>query len=211
MQLTRPQILLVRGLLPSLALCACGGGSGGNSAPPAAAPPAAALAAPSVPAGLLASPENTQAGLTWTASAGAVSYHVKRSTTSGGPYKVIATPNAASYIDTGLVNGTIYYYVVSALDSAGESGNSTQEGVTPTLTLLAAAPGEVCDPPFRKDNSPTTWMVNGGRAKPAFWMSRSGSTPGVAMSAFRWLRWRLPPGYQKAHSIIIFTTNQILS
>ena len=76
---------------------------------------------PPVPAGLTASAGNAQVGLTWTLSAGASSYHVKRATVSGGPFTVIATPTPASYTDMGLTNGTTYFYVVSALDSAGES------------------------------------------------------------------------------------------
>jgi len=33
---------------------------------------------------------------------------------------------------TGLVNGTPYYFVVSALNHSGESANSSQASVTPT-------------------------------------------------------------------------------
>ena len=97
----------------------------------ASAMPDAATAAPSVPSGLLASAGNAQVGLTWTVSAGAGSYHVKRATVSGGPFTVIATATSASYIDTGLADGSAYYYVVSALNSAGESANSTQVSATP--------------------------------------------------------------------------------
>ena len=41
---------------------------------------------PAAPAGLTAAPTAGQVSLIWTASFGATSYHVKRATTSGGPY-----------------------------------------------------------------------------------------------------------------------------
>ena len=65
--------------------------------------------------------------LSWKASTGATSYHVKRATTSGGPYNTSShRPAATNYVDTSVTNGTTYYYVVSAVNSAGESANSAQ-------------------------------------------------------------------------------------
>jgi pectate lyase len=101
------------------------GGGGGN-------PPAA-------PTGLAATAGNAQVTLNWNASSGASSYNVKRSTTSGGPYTTIATGvTSTSYTNTGLANGTTYFYVVSAVNSFGESGNSNQASATPTATSTAA-------------------------------------------------------------------------
>src|SRR6266403_2268913 len=139
--------------------------SAGQSAPSgeATATPDATVTAPPVPAGLLASAGNAQVGLTWTVSRGASSYHIKRATASGGPFTVIGTPTAASYIDTGLANGTTYYYVVSALDSAGESSNSTQVSATPTGTSTSNPPA-VCLTPFSEDTNATTVTVGSGTA-----------------------------------------------
>jgi hypothetical protein len=52
--------------------------------------------------------------------------------TPGGSYALIATiPAAISFQDTGLVSGTTYYYVVSALNSSGlESSTSNQASAT---------------------------------------------------------------------------------
>src|SRR5438067_9753531 len=83
------------------------------SVTPAAPPP------PAVPTGLAATAGNMQVALSWTASSGATSYHVKRSTTSGSEMQ-IAAPASANFTDTGLTNGTKYYYLVSAVNSAGE-------------------------------------------------------------------------------------------
>lgn len=62
---------------------------------------------------LVAYPKLTKVQLTWTDS-GAHHYNVYRSTTAGGPYsKIGATTSTYSvYIDSGLVTGNTYYYVV---------------------------------------------------------------------------------------------------
>ena len=77
---------------------------------------------------------DAQASLSWTAPTGATSYTLKRSTTSGSGYVAIAgatNTTALSYIDTGLTNGTTYYYVVVANNATGASDNSVQVLVTP--------------------------------------------------------------------------------
>ena len=85
-----------------------------------------------IPSNLAATPGDKQVGLTWTPASGATSYNVKRSTTSGGPYtKLGSSVTATSYTDTGLTNGTSYYYVVTANTPAGESANSNQASATP--------------------------------------------------------------------------------
>src|SRR3989338_1482826 len=90
------------------------------------------LTPPSSPTNLTGTAGNTTASLSWSASSGATSYTVKRSTTNGGPYTAVATGlTGTSHADTGLTNGTTYYYVVSAVNADGESANSAQASVTP--------------------------------------------------------------------------------
>src|SRR6202035_1354179 len=93
------------------------------------------VAVPPPPANLTATAGNGQVGLSWSASSGATSYNVKRSTTNGGPYTTIGSPTTTGYTDTGLTNGTTYYYVVSAVNAAGESANSSQVSATPRLAV----------------------------------------------------------------------------
>jgi fibronectin type 3 domain-containing protein len=99
-------------------------------------------APPAAPAVLSATPGNAQVSLSWTASSGATSYNLKRSTTSGGPYATVAPGvTTTSYTDAGLTNGTTYYYVVSAVNSCGEGSNSTQVSATPAVTVPATPTG----------------------------------------------------------------------
>jgi len=94
---------------------------------------------PAAPTGLQAAAGNAQVSLSWTASTGATSYSVQRSTTNGGPYTQIATPSGTSYTDSSVTNGTTYYYVVAAVNSAGTSANSSQVSATPTASTAVTA------------------------------------------------------------------------
>ncbi len=90
-----------------------------------------APAAPAAPASLSASPGKKRVSLTWAASAGATSYRVKRSTTDGGPYTTVTTTSGTTFTNTGLTSGVTYYFVVTAVNAAGESGNSPQASAIP--------------------------------------------------------------------------------
>lgn len=95
---------------------------------------------PPAPSGVGATPGVSQVGLTWTAAAGATGYNIKRATISGGPYAVIGiTTGTASYADSTATNGTTYYYVVSANNTAGESSDSNPAGATPNTAYGAWA------------------------------------------------------------------------
>ena len=124
---SRSSVLSVCVVVMTISLCflsACGG-SGGNGGGGGQGNP------PATPTGLTATAGNQQVSLTWTASATATSYHVKRGTTTGGPYTTVGSPTTTSYTDSGLTNGTAYYYVISAVNSSGESGNSSEVSATP--------------------------------------------------------------------------------
>ncbi|WEK54902.1 MAG: glycoside hydrolase family 6 protein [Candidatus Cohnella colombiensis] len=139
-------------------------GSSGNSAQ-VSATPSVGVTIPAAPTGLTATAGNAQVALSWTASSGATSYTVKRATTSGGTYTTVATGvTATSYTNTGLTNGTTYYYVVSASNSAGESANSAQVSATPSAGVTIPA-------------APTGLTATAGNAQVALsWTASSGAT-----------------------------------
>lgn len=100
-------------------------GEGPDSNQASATPQAPQL--PPAPTGVSAvSNRRQRITVSWTAVAGATSYRVKRSTTSGGPYTVVGSPTGTSFTNTGLTSGTTYYYVVSAVNGVGEGPNSAQ-------------------------------------------------------------------------------------
>src|SRR6202142_3591389 len=113
----------------------------GSSAfsPEVSATPGVTGVSPAAPTNLTATPGNAVVTLTWTASAGATGYNVKRATTSGGPYSQLAAPSSSGYTDSTVINGVTYYYVVSALTAAGESANSAQVSATPNAPSMAPA------------------------------------------------------------------------
>src|SRR5580693_6736938 len=91
--------------------------------------------APPTPAGLTASTGNGAVTLAWTASAGATSYSIYRGTAAGGEGTTpVGTSTTTSFTDTGLTNGTTYYYEVSASNSAGTSALSSEVSATPTAS-----------------------------------------------------------------------------
>ncbi len=97
---------------------------------------------PPAPTNLSATLDNVKTTLTWTASVGAATYNVYRGLKSGGPYTQIAAGlAAATYTDSGLTNGTTYYYVVTAASSAGESGYSNEASVTPQNISVGSGDG----------------------------------------------------------------------
>jgi fibronectin type 3 domain-containing protein len=93
---------------------------------------------PAPPTNLAAVPGNDQVGLSWTASSGATSYNVYRSSSSGNEVLYHSGVAGTSYTDTGVTNGITYFYQVIAVNGVGSSGLSLQVSATPQL--LPAAP-----------------------------------------------------------------------
>jgi regulation of enolase protein 1 (concanavalin A-like superfamily) len=95
---------------------------GGDTTPPAA------------PTGLSATAGDGQVSLDWNnnSEGDLAGYRVYRSTTSGSGYGQIASPSSSAYTDSGVSNGTTYYYVVTAYDTSdNESGYSNEASATP--------------------------------------------------------------------------------
>jgi O-glycosyl hydrolase len=130
-------------------------------------------ALPATPGGLTATAGDALVALSWSEVGGASSYNVQRSPTSGGPYATVTNVTTTNYTDIGLAYGTTYYYVISALNTAGESANSAQASATtpalppPHIVLVSIAGGNLV---FSGTNG-----LSGGAY--AIWSSTNLSTP----------------------------------
>lgn len=102
--------------------------------------PASVGGLPYAPRGFSAITSSGTVNLSWSASGVATGYKVYRSTVSGsyGPTPLAST-GTTGYVDTGVTDGTTYYYVVTAENGAGESAASTEVSATPgnATTLLS--------------------------------------------------------------------------
>jgi DNA-binding beta-propeller fold protein YncE len=88
---------------------------------------------PAAPLNLVATATYGQVSLTWSAALGATNYYVKRAQHTGGPYTTIGTTTGAGYVDTTVLGGTTYFYVVSGVNAGGEGYNSTEASATVPL------------------------------------------------------------------------------
>jgi len=102
------------------------------SASPTVSPTSTTSGAPSAPT-LTAVPGDFRGeiDLSWTSSPGATSYTLSRSTVSGTDFSVVTTTPGLDYVDSGLVVGTTYYYVVNASNVSGTSPNSVEASSAP--------------------------------------------------------------------------------
>jgi hypothetical protein len=169
------------------------------------ATPTASVGAPPVPVNLQATAGNAQVTLLWSSSAGATSYNVKRSATSGGPYAPVTSVAVASYTDAGLTNGTTYYYVVSAVNGSGESANSAPASATPAN----AAPDVTItvDPTKTKPISPYIYGIN-------FYSGISGAPPHLTFDRAggnRWTAYNWETNASNAGSDYIYNNDNYLS
>ena len=127
-----------------------------------------------VPTAVTATAGDLTATIAWAAVSGATSYNIYWSTTTG-----VTTANgtkiagaATPYTLTGLSNGTTYYFVVTAINSKGESAVSTEASCTPiqpvpTGASAAAGNGQVT----------VAWpAVTGATSYNIYWSTTTGVT-----------------------------------
>lgn len=148
---------------------------------------------PPVPGNVLGTPGNQQAALIWSASANATTYNVKRATSSGGPYATIATGLISTrYVDASAVNGNTYYYVVSAVDAIGESGDSTEVSASPAAYInigdLATASSVQTgnEIPYGTDGDLATRWTASASTYPQWWRVDLGSVQPVTKALINW-------------------------
>jgi len=101
---------------------------------------------PTAPQSLAATAGSGSVSLSWAApasngGAAITGYNVYRGTSAGGESATPVATNvtATSFTDTGLTNGTTYYYTVAAVNSAGISPQSNEASATP-VAVQATVP-----------------------------------------------------------------------
>jgi uncharacterized lipoprotein YddW (UPF0748 family) len=156
--------------------------------------------APAAPTGLNATVIGSTVQLTWTDNSNnEARFEVLRSTTSGGPYTLVAStnPNATSYLDAPPSVGT-YYYVVRAANLVGTSANSNQASATVTTTVPADIILESRQPGGAITSSPT---YTEGIQTTGTWSNTTAKStaPGLTGTGARWT------GNSSVGSYVVFT------
>ena len=141
----------------------------------------------------------------WTAVPGATGYNVYRRTGTGGPVLVKRAHTLTSYTDTGLTNGTPYYYLVRWLNAQGvESGDGTEASATPTRSPSAGnTPPTISSYPVVRARVGTLYSYQLRAGDPdvgdALTYSLVSPPSGMAISATGLVQWTLTvshAGYQ---------------
>lgn len=132
---------------------------------------------PPAPTGLTANASGSQAVLAWTAVSSASGYNLYRAPTSGGLYALVASAVPASpWTDAGRSAGATYFYVVSAVNGAGEGVNSAEA----RLTFAPAAPASLSAAPGSLQAS-LSWTASPGAASYSLYRATTaggeGATP----------------------------------
>lgn len=132
--------------------------------------------APAAPAGVTATSGNNQLTISWPPVSDATSYNIYWSTTGGvTPINGSLIANATSpFIQTGLTNGTTYFYVVAAVNSYGESAASTRVSCTPARSL----PRDITATPGNASVTLNWTSVSGATSYNIYWSTTPGVSPG---------------------------------
>ena len=89
---------------------------------------------------------NRSVRLSWDEAAGATGYNIYRSASSGGAYSKIAGPvTGLEYVDSQVSPQQVWYYVVTAVNQAGESDDSNQVSANIPGSWVYVYPGSYED------------------------------------------------------------------
>ncbi len=140
---------------------------------------------------------SSQVILSWASAPGATSYNIKRSTIFGGPYTTIAAnvTGDTNYLDVRLPGSTTFYYVVSAVNSGGESLHSmVASATTPGTPVLLSQGRPTTALTFQTGNDPfkandgdlaTRWAANGPNF-PSWWRVDLGTNCNLSSVTIDW-------------------------
>jgi hypothetical protein len=130
------------------------------------------------PTAVSVTPLNGEVAIAWSTEPNATSYNIYWSTTAGAnttTSNVIRGITGPPYVQTGLTNGTTYYYLVTSVSPAGESAALTsQESATPALS---PAPTEVSATALSNQVTVSWQAVEGASSYNIYWSNTGGLTP----------------------------------
>ncbi len=147
--------------------------------------------APSAPTLNSATPGTDTVALAWSApgsngGSAITGYRIYRGTSSGGETLLTTLGNVTSWTDSGLTSGTTYYYMVTALNSAGESVASNERSATPTAAATVPGAPTLTGASVGKHGVALTWKApasNGGSAITQYRVYRATTSGGETLIA----------------------------
>ncbi|OEU56310.1 MAG: hypothetical protein BA868_09640 [Desulfobacterales bacterium C00003106] len=118
----------------------------------------------STPANVSAAPGDGKVTTSWYSVAGVTSYNIYRSTGSGvsktDHERVVEGITTTSYTHTDLANGATYYFVVTAVNTYGESDESGEVSATPSV--ITRDMDRIHLEPISEDHGEFGWSVTSG-------------------------------------------------
>lgn len=148
-------------------LASCGGSGGGAGA-------GISDSKPSTPVGIVVSANNAANTLQWNAVTGATGYNIYWSTSNGAGVSGTKIANTSTpYTHAPLTNGTTIYYVITAVNSVGESAPSVETSGNPAI-LPPGAPSLASVIPGNQQTLSSWNSVAGATSYNLYWSNVSG-------------------------------------
>lgn len=126
-----------------------------GESPPSPRASATATAPPPAPTHVAAVPGDGEVALSWSAPEGARQYRIKRSIDRRGPYKQIGSSTESRFVDRNVTNGSVYFYIVSALNDGGTGAYSSRAHATPVAPPPPPPPPVAPVPPMEEAVDPS--------------------------------------------------------
>ena len=141
--------------------------------------PTPAVQVPPAPSSVTLTAGDSQVNVSWSPVNGATSYNIYWSNTSGvkpSNGTKMGGLTSSQYTHASLTNGLNYYYVVTAVNSAGESSASSQASAMPMPPVPGTPTGLTLTPGDAQIN--IAWSpVKGATSYNIYWSNTTGITP----------------------------------